>query len=377
MTQFSFSYFPANPAYDYSPIPDVPAYVAVEYPTNYNAYDSPRTPCVGKSKMDCELVLREDLFREYQTITKPSEMPGYQIEVHLDLVLDQILELSQTESKIQVRITVKQWWTDARLLWNQTEYNGIEYIHVDPEELWTPEIILYNNIDGQYLASLSDAPALLEWNGTVHWNPPSIYSANCNIRVTQFPYDTQACTLMFKSWVYDYPEISLTPVSQKPNTDKLKKHIEWDVTNAIVWQQSVPEWTPEGDKNVTYVCYTLFLSRLPLYYTCYIIVPSIVITGLIIVVFHLPNIGGEKITLSISTLLALTFFLTLVSSITPKTSYNVPLISKFLLFSMTLVAMSVMSSVFVANIHHRTPQTHKFPKWCRKIFLDVSNLKFL
>ena len=175
------------------------------------------------------------------------------------------------------------------------------------------------------------------------------------------------------------PEIRLKYPKAEPEIGNVQKHIEWNVTHVTVWEQSVPEWTPEGKKDITYLCYTLYMSRLPLYYTCYIIVPSIVITGLIIVVFHSPNIGGEKITLSISTLLALTFFLTLVSSITPKTSYNVPLISKFLLFSMTLVATSVMSSVFVANIHHRTPQTHKFPKWCRKIFLQVSvmNIKII
>ena len=70
-------------------------------------------------------------------------------------------------------------------------------------------------------------------------------------------------------------------------------------------------------------------------------------------------------------LLALTFFLTLVSGITPRASFQVPLISKYLLFSMTLVGVSIVSSVFVANIHHRTPQTHKFPPWCRHVFLTV------
>ena len=74
---------------------------------------------------------------------------------------------------------------------------------------------------------------------------------------------------------------------------------------------------------------------------------------------------------TLEVLLALTFFLTLVSGITPRASFQVPLISKYLLFSMTLVGVSIVSSVFVANIHHRTPQTHKFPPWCRHVFLSV------
>ena len=45
------------------------------------------------------------------------------------------------------------------------------------------------------------------------------------------------------------------------------------------------------------------------------------ILGMVISVFHLPNMGGEKITLSISVLLALTFFLNLVSGLTPRNGF--------------------------------------------------------
>ena len=90
---------------------------------------------------------------------------------------------------------------------------------------------------------------------------------------------------------------------------------------------------------------------------------------MVISVFHLPNMGGEKITLSISVLLALTFFLNLVSTLTPKTSKNIPLVSKYLMFSMVLVSLSVVCSVCIANVHHRTPEIHQMPKWLQNIFL--------
>lgn len=92
---------------------------------------------------------------------------------------------------------------------------------------------------------------------------------------------------------------------------------------------------------------------------------------MVISVFHLPNKGGEKITLSISVLLALTFFLNLVSTLTPKTSKNIPLVSKYLMFSMVLVSLSVVCSVCIANVHHRTPEIHQMPMWLRKVFLTI------
>ena len=70
-------------------------------------------------------------------------------------------------------------------------------------------------------------------------------------------------------------------------------------------------------------------------------------------------------------LLALTFFLNLVSGLTPRTSTNIPLVSKYLMFSMVLVTLSVMCSVTIANLHHRTPEIHAMPEWLRSIFLDT------
>ena len=268
-------------------------------------------------------------------------------------------------------VILKQKWIDNRLEWNLDDYKGVEYLHIPIDKLWQPDIILYNNIDGNFYPSLNDVPALVEHNGTVHWNPPSIYTASCNIQVRQFPYDIQRCTMLFKSMTYNYPEIALMPAHEKVWTGHIQPHIEWELTEATVREHVIQEWQPSGDQEIIFLAYTFYMSRLPLYYTTYVIAPTIAITGLVIVVFHLPNIGGEKITLSISVLLALTFFLTLVSGITPTASFQVPLISKYLLFSMTLVACSIVSSVCVANIHHRSPQIHVFPKWCRHVFLEV------
>ena len=79
---------------------------------------------------------------------------------------------------------------------------------------------------------------------------------------------------------------------------------EWELTRASVREVVKTQWSPAGStEDVRFMAFTFHLSRLPLYYTTYLIVPTICVTGLVIVVFHLPNIGGEKITLSISVLL--------------------------------------------------------------------------
>lgn len=39
---------------------------------------------------------------------------------------------------------VVQKWQDQNLRWNPTDYNGIEFIHLESEKIWRPDIVLYN-----------------------------------------------------------------------------------------------------------------------------------------------------------------------------------------------------------------------------------------
>lgn len=77
--------------------------------------------------------------------------------------------------------------------------------------------------------------------------------------------------------------------------------------------------------------------------------------------------AGEKMTLSISVLLSLTVFLLVIVELIPSTSSAVPLIGKYMLFTMVFVIASIIITVIVINTHHRSPSTHTMPPWIRKV----------
>lgn len=62
------------------------------------------------------------------------------------------------------------------------------------------------------------------------------------------------------------------------------------------------------------------------------------------------------------------FFL-LISEIIPSTSLALPLLGKYLLFTMALVGLSVVITIIILNIHYRKPSTHKMAPWVRAFFI--------
>ena len=55
----------------------------------------------------------------------------------------------------------------------------------------------------------------------------------------------------------------------------------------------------------------------------------------------------------------------------PPTSLVVPLLGKYLVFTIQMVSLSIFLTIFTINIHNRTPSLHnKMPELVRNIFLN-------
>ena len=85
-------------------------------------------------------------------------------------------------------------------------------------------------------------------------------------------------------------------------------------------------------------------------------------------VFYIP-LREHKVTFSVNVLVTLTVFYLVLIDLIPPTSLVIPLIGRYLLFTMLLVTSSIMVSVFILNIFRRDAATHTMPGWIRKVFL--------
>ncbi|XP_014874940.1 neuronal acetylcholine receptor subunit beta-4 isoform X2 [Poecilia latipinna] len=299
----------------------------------------------------------------YNPLIRPAINRTERVTVKLQVSLAQLISVNEREQIMTTNVWLTQHWVDYRLSWEPSKYEGIDKIRIPSRHVWLPDIVLYNNADGTYEVTVFTNVIVL-FNGSINWLPPAIYKSACKIEVKHFPFDQQNCTLKFRSWTYDHTEIDLILKSEVASMDDFTPSGEWDIL-ALPGRRTVNPLDP------TYVdlTYDFIIKRKPLFYTINLIIPCVLITSLAILVFYLPSDCGEKMTLCISVLLALTVFLLLISKIVPPTSLDVPLIGKYLMFTMVLVTFSIITSVCVLNVHHRSPSTHTMPAWVKLIFL--------
>uniref|UniRef100_A0A3B4A9Z6 Uncharacterized protein n=1 Tax=Periophthalmus magnuspinnatus TaxID=409849 RepID=A0A3B4A9Z6_9GOBI len=307
---------------------------------------------IGASGSDAEHKLFSVIFSNYNQYIRPVENVSDPVIVQFEVSMSQLVKI----------------WNDYKLRWNPKEFGGVEFIRVPSNRIWKPDIVLYNNAVGDFQVD-DKTKALLRYNGDVTWIPPAIFKSSCKIDVTYFPFDYQNCTMKFGSWTYDKAKIDLVLIGSTINLKDFWESGEWMIIDAPGYKHDIKYNCCE--EIYTDITYSLYIRRLPLFYTINMIIPCLLISFLTVLVFYLPSDCGEKVTLCISVLLSLTVFLLVITETIPSTSLVIPLIGEYLLFTMIFVTLSIVITVFVLNVHYRTPKTHTMPRWVRTVFLSL------
>ncbi|XP_022353958.1 acetylcholine receptor subunit delta isoform X1 [Enhydra lutris kenyoni] len=336
----------------------------------------------GSWALNEEERLIRHLFEEkgYNKELRPAHQ-GESVDITLALTLSNLISLKEVEETLTTNVWIEHGWTDSRLQWDAEEFGNISVLRLPPDMLWLPEIVLENNNDGSFQISYS-CNVLIYPSGYVYWLPPAIFRSSCPISVTYFPFDWQNCSLKFSSLKYTAKEITLSLKQEEEegrfypvewiiiDPEGFTENGEWEIVHRparINMDLSVPLDSP-GRQDVSFY---LIIRRKPLFYVINILVPCVLISFMINLVFYLPADSGEKTSMAISVLLAQSVFLLLISKRLPATSIAIPLIGKFLLFGMVLVTMVVVICVIVLNIHFRTPSTHVLSEGVKKLFLET------
>uniref|UniRef100_A0A915CQG9 Uncharacterized protein n=1 Tax=Ditylenchus dipsaci TaxID=166011 RepID=A0A915CQG9_9BILA len=228
-------------------------------------------------------------------------------------------------------VWLKQVWMDKKLRWNPADYGGVSVLYVPYEMIW------YQG----YFALLRQS----------HLGTPAIFKACVKLTCNGFhSMSNNATSSLDLGEFIDETGHTKNETITKDGIDLSDYYpsVEWDIMSRVARRRT---------KNYQDVSWCWFLVDImvvffgieteTLFYTVNLVFPCVGISFLTILVFYLPSDSGEKIALCISILVALTVFFLLLTEIIPATSISLPLIGKYLLFTMIMVTLSVLITVII------------------------------
>ncbi|KAM8843589.1 neuronal acetylcholine receptor subunit alpha-7-like [Synchiropus picturatus] len=321
--------------------------------------------CQGCHGGQYQRKLFRDLMVDYNRLERPVHNDSAPIVVELGLTLLQIIDVDEKNQVLITNAWLQLYWTDIYLSWNPENYPGVQNLRFPSNQVWVPDILLYNSADERFDATFH-TNVLVNATGSCQYIPPGILKSTCYIDVRWFPFDVQKCDLKFGSWTHNGWLLDLQMMDVDIST--YIPNGEWDLVGVPAKRNELYyDCCKEPYPDVTY---TVTMRRRTLYYGTNLLIPCVLISGLALLVFLLPADSGEKISLGITVLLSLTVFMLLVAEIMPATSDSVPLIAQYFASTMMIVGLSVVVTVLVLQFHHHDPHGGKMPKWVRVFLLN-------
>ncbi|XP_076323279.1 neuronal acetylcholine receptor subunit alpha-10-like [Tachypleus tridentatus] len=313
-----------------------------------------------------EYRLTRYLMSNYDLAVRPSHNSSLPLRLTFDLSLHQVIDLDEKNHVLTTSCWITQRWTDYHLRWNITDFNGIPVIRVPASQVWRPDILLFNNADTEKPPDNLNTNVIVKYTGEVIWFSRALLRSSCPIDIKYFPFDVQFCTMRFASGTYDGLQVELMKEKDHIELRDYQENGEFDLngfsaTSTALQHSCCEEPYPQ-------LVYTLELRRRPLYYVFNLILPCLLMNCVALLTFCMPCESGEKVTLSICTLLTIVIFFVFVKDTLPP-SQETPLISLYYVVTICLVALVTIFSVFTLHVHHRGNFENEIPRCIRKVML--------
>ncbi|XP_066271575.1 neuronal acetylcholine receptor subunit alpha-9-like [Branchiostoma lanceolatum] len=258
---------------------------------------------------------------------------------------------------------IRMAWHDGRLVWDPDDYGGMVNMTIKAEDVWRPDMLLYDNVDQGFGGWPVDVVRVSN-NGTVIWSFPKVLSTSCDVDVSGFPFDAQRCHFTFGSWMHDTSMIRIDDTVKDGNLMELRESAEWDTRSFHVGFRTKTYDGLDYDE----VTFHLAMKRKWSFYFFNLLFPCFLLALLATLSFYLPAESGDKVSFGVTVLLALAVFLLMIAEDMPP-SESMPLIGWYVIVTLVLLSLSLLLGSIVVNLSICTADTTPVPAWVRRLVL--------
>ena len=270
------------------------------------------------------------------------------IEVKIALALDSLNGYDAVKGQIDISGSVYLEWIDEaiRNINFATASASEEILTVDPNQAWTPSIVLLNAVDT--VENIGDTTYKLRVNianGTVKWQPRVLLRASCSPDVKYYPFDRQNCSFTYTAWGFSTSEISLKVVNNEWDRSNYEPNGVWDIvsTSSSTYQSS----------GSTYATFSIIIDRHPLYFTFNIGLPILLLGLLNGFVFLLPAETGERVGFCITCFLSFVILLQTTMAFLPEIASPMSLLCFYIIVMMIFSMVINILTILMLRVYHK------------------------
>ncbi|XP_064635186.1 neuronal acetylcholine receptor subunit alpha-7-like [Lineus longissimus] len=316
-----------------------------------------------------EAQIKKEIFKDYDPTTIPRKSMDSTLTLKFGVALISIADLDEKDQCLTLNVWVRYFWNDHRLKWDPNAYGKEKQIRVSSKNLWTPDVMLYNNADRTY--GLAHRPnAVVNSNGDILWIPIQQLKSSCTINLFRFPRDSHKCELKFGSWTFDGTKLDLQMYenSSTPDLNVFQEHDEWEVNNfAGKRNERRYKCCPEPYPDITY---SMTFERRSTYYNHVFVAPGVLLILLIPFLFLMPFETDEKTIGGIGIMISLLLMILMFEVFLPSGLSTCPLLVHYYAAGFVVAGVAVIFLAINANIW-RTKASTKPPNCLAKVFLGT------
>uniref|UniRef100_F6UN36 5-hydroxytryptamine receptor 3B n=2 Tax=Monodelphis domestica TaxID=13616 RepID=F6UN36_MONDO len=294
--------------------------------------------------------LTQQLLQNYRKEVRPVQNWTQATTIYLDFLVHAVLDVDAQNQKLKTSIWYKEIWNDEFLAWNSSLFDGIGEISLPLSAIWSPDIIINEFMD---VEKSPDLPYVyVNSSGTIKNNKPIQVVSACSLETYAFPFDTQNCSLTFKSILHTVTDLDLAFLRSTEDIEKDKALFmndgEWELL-------SVPSTyhvmhNEAGD--FAQIQFHVIIRRRPLVYVVNLLIPSIFLMVVDLGSFYLPPNCRSRITFKTSILVGYTVFKVNMLDEVPRSAMSTPLIGVFFTICMAFLVLSLSKSILLVKFLH-------------------------
>jgi len=293
------------------------------------------TPIYGQTSTEAK-ALKTAMFTTngYDKAIRPSLDQNVATDVYTSFYLLAVNELNEVAETLQTTGYLYIEWTDQHLLWNASDYGGIENSFWPQDLVWKPDVALKNSYKEYKELGDSALNVVVQFDGKVTWSPFQVFFSTCSINVKYFPFDTQTCALRFVAWSYTKDQVVMHGGTKGIELDQYSPNSAWEISDTT--------WSVEWESDEVSIKFSLQLKRKPMFIILNMLLPIIMLAVLNVMVFAIPSESGEKAGYAVTIFLAFAVFMTIISETLPENSDSTSI------FSVYVVLLTVQSTVITS-----------------------------